>query len=165
MPLIDDLAVPVPDDEQRAHERRRFLSMLGWGALAAAGAGTLVTTVRYLRPNALYEVASRIKLGPPGAIAVGTVLADPAHKLFVVRTEEGFHAMSATCTHLGCLTRYEAEHKRVFCPCHGSRFDLEGNVTGGPAPRPLPRLKLTVENGVLIVDTKTLVEPDEVLRV
>ena len=61
----------------------------------------------------------------------------------------GFRAISATCTHLGCSVRPDGRGFR--CPCHGSRYDAEGNNTGGPAPRPLPRFAVTRDDGVLIV--------------
>lgn len=60
---------------------------------------------------------------------------------------EGLVAYSAICTHLGCsvLGRLDRENN-IACPCHASRFDPRNNaaVIGGPAPRPLPSLPLTV---------------------
>jgi cytochrome b6-f complex iron-sulfur subunit len=73
--------------------------------------------------------------------------------------------MSATCTHLGCLTQYERENNRIFCPCHGSKFSAEGAVTDGPAPKPLPRLLLTMEQGALVVDVSKRVERDVILKI
>ena len=58
---------------------------------------------------------------------------------------------SPICTHLGCAYRFENEKRRFQCPCHNSLFDLDGKVTGGPAPRPLDRLPVRVENGRLWV--------------
>lgn len=49
------------------------------------------------------------------------------------------HAVSLRCTHLGCLVRFNAVESTWDCPCHGSRFDVEGNVLEGPAVRPLRR--------------------------
>jgi Rieske Fe-S protein len=48
------------------------------------------------------------------------------------------HAVSARCTHLGCLVRFNAAETSWDCPCHGSRFDVDGTVLEGPAVRPLP---------------------------
>lgn len=65
----------------------------------------------------------------------------------VVRTETGVYALSAVCTHLGCLVNWEPEAKQIICPCHAARFDLNGNVVGGPAPKPLQQIKATIVNG------------------
>ena len=54
---------------------------------------------------------------------------DPAGKLFTV---------SAVCTHLGCVVRWNPAETSWDCPCHGSRFDPTGRVLHGPATRPLP---------------------------
>lgn len=162
MPLIDDLRLPI-DDQERT--RRAFLGTAGATALAVAGLGTTVTAVRYLWPEVLFEEQTRYRIGRPETIPVGTLVALPDQKIYVAHGPEGFYAMSATCTHLGCLTRFEPEHGRIFCPCHGSRFSLDGQVTNGPAPRPLPRLWLALEDGQLVVDAAKVVAPDAVLKV
>src|SRR5829696_6352534 len=54
------------------------------------------------------------------------------------RDEEGIlHGVSLRCTHMGCLVRFNAAERSWDCPCHGSRFDLDGSVLEGPATRPL----------------------------
>ena len=55
------------------------------------------------------------------------------------------------CTHLGCGYRWDGEEKKFKCPCHGSVFDIEGQVVAGPAPRALDLLPSKVENGRLLV--------------
>jgi Rieske Fe-S protein len=56
------------------------------------------------------------------------------------------HAFSAVCTHQGCTVGVSGA--AIACPCHGSRFDLDtGNVTRGPATRPLPSVAVVVRNG------------------
>jgi Rieske Fe-S protein len=54
-------------------------------------------------------------------------------------------AFSAVCTHQGCTVR--AEQAAIRCPCHGSTYDLTGDNTGGPAPSPLPPVRVTVADG------------------
>jgi len=49
------------------------------------------------------------------------------------------HAVSPTCTHMGCLVSFNGAEKAWECPCHGSRFGLDGAVLQGPATRPLKR--------------------------
>ncbi|MFJ6726622.1 Rieske (2Fe-2S) protein [Streptomyces sp. NPDC091281] len=69
-------------------------------------------------------------------------------KIVVTQPTEGdFKAFSAVCTHQGCLVGSVADGT-VNCPCHGSTFKItDGAVTGGPAPRPLPEEKISVEGG------------------
>lgn len=55
------------------------------------------------------------------------------------RDEAGaLHAVNARCTHLGCLVAFNNAERSWDCPCHGSRFDVDGAVLQGPAVRPLP---------------------------
>jgi menaquinol-cytochrome c reductase iron-sulfur subunit len=61
------------------------------------------------------------------------------------------HALSATCTHLGCQVRWEADATRFRCPCHGGVFDANGQVLEGPPPRPLDRVETRLESGVVLV--------------
>ncbi|MGH3710043.1 MAG: ubiquinol-cytochrome c reductase iron-sulfur subunit, partial [Pseudonocardiaceae bacterium] len=53
------------------------------------------------------------------------------------------HVVSLRCTHLGCLLRFNGAERSWDCPCHGSRFDVDGAVLEGPALHPLPRPQLT----------------------
>lgn len=53
-------------------------------------------------------------------------------------------ALSAVCTHLGCIVIWEEDKSRLYCPCHAAVFDTNGNVRGGPAPKPLSSLKVEV---------------------
>ena len=52
------------------------------------------------------------------------------------------HAVSAVCTHLGCIVTWNGAEKSWDCPCHGSRFDTEGRVLHGPALKDLDRKDL-----------------------
>ena len=64
----------------------------------------------------------------------GAVLRDGTRKLAVFRDEQGaLHAVSAKCTHLGCVVHWNAAERSWDCPCHGSRFDVDGEVLHGPA--------------------------------
>ncbi len=161
MSLVDDLKAPTPPAEL---SRREALGKITGAAFTIAGLGTVFTTVRYLQPNVLFEPPTRFGVGRPEEIPVGTLVVLSEQKLYVGHAEEGFFAMSSVCTHLGCMTRYLAAEGGIFCPCHGSRFDLAGRVVGGPAPEPLPRFHLTVTSGELIVDAGRRVDPDFVLR-
>ena len=162
MPLLDDLRMELDDKERN---RRAFLEILGTGAMAVAALGTAITSVRYLWPEVLFEAETRYRIGKPEEIPVGTLVSLPQQKIYVMHAVQGFFAMGATCTHLGCLTQYEKDNNRIFCPCHGSQFSTQGQVTNGPAPRPLERLEIALEQGVLVVDASKTVAADFMLKV
>ncbi|MFJ6673485.1 FAD-dependent oxidoreductase [Actinosynnema sp. NPDC091369] len=68
------------------------------------------------------------------------VVRDGTGKAGVYRDEAGgVHGVSLRCTHLGCLVRFNPAERSWDCPCHGSRFDVDGAVLEGPATKPLPR--------------------------
>jgi Rieske Fe-S protein len=70
---------------------------------------------------------------------------------FVVRREQKLWAVSAVCTHRGCLVRAQPD-RSFYCRCHRSAFDPDGRVVSGPAPADLPRLAVTLDerNHVLV---------------
>lgn len=71
------------------------------------------------------------------------VLPDGLGQTGVYRDQDGvLHAVSLRCTHLGCLVRFNGAETSWDCPCHGSRFDIDGAVLEGPANQPLPRKRV-----------------------
>ncbi|MGW7412319.1 FAD-dependent oxidoreductase [Streptomyces sp. NPDC054863] len=72
------------------------------------------------------------------APGTGAVVRIDGSRCAVHRDESGTtHAVSARCTHLGCLVAFNAAESAWECPCHGSRFAPDGTVLQGPATRPL----------------------------
>jgi Rieske Fe-S protein len=68
----------------------------------------------------------------------GAVLRRGLSKVAVYRDEQGaVHERSAVCPHLGCIVDWNGAEKTWDCPCHGSRFDRNGQVINGPANRDL----------------------------
>jgi len=55
-------------------------------------------------------------------------------------------AMTAVCPHAGCTVGFNAKKKTLDCPCHGSRFELDGKLIQGPAQEPLSAIKVAVKN-------------------
>lgn len=163
LPAEDELETSCPEAEEPA--RRRFLLLVGSSALGAAGLSLAAATLRFIEPNVLFEEEQRFAVGRPEDIQVGTVLVLVRQRVFVVREARGFYALSAVCTHLGCITRYQAEQRGFLCPCHGSRYALSGAVTAGPAPAALRRLRLSIEQEQLVVNAAELAPPDAVLEV
>lgn len=124
---------------EKQQTRRRFLGKAALGCAAGAGLLSASALVRSVIP-ALTRTAKVFSVGHPGDYPVNSFTLLPEHKVYIIRDHEGVRAVSAVCTHLGCvLKRAESEFQ---CPCHGSRFDDTGQVLSGPAPSPLPWFKV-----------------------
>lgn len=142
------------EDRKNDMNRRRFCQVTGAAACSVAAGGAGMLSAEFLRPRVLFEPPTHFDAGPPDAFDQGQVLTSERFRAYVIRRDDGFCALSAVCTHLGCVTRYRPDDRIIACPCHGSRFSLEGEVLAGPAPRSLPWLELKLNSrGRLIVDT------------
>lgn len=147
----------LPQADHPSLDRRRFVKV-GTASLAVASLGACAFGFRYLSPNVLYEPSPVVSVGKPEHFPVGSVTLDTRFSIFVVRLQEGFYALSAVCTHLGCLSAWKPETGTIACPCHGTAFRRDGAVMAGPAPKPLPWLKLWLnDDGNLMVDRSTTV--------
>jgi glycine/D-amino acid oxidase-like deaminating enzyme/nitrite reductase/ring-hydroxylating ferredoxin subunit len=81
--------------------------------------------------------------GSIDALAPGEAVVEggPLSPVAAYRDESGvLHKVSAVCTHLKCLVRWNNSERTWDCPCHGSRFDYEGRVIQGPAVEDLERI-------------------------
>jgi len=79
-------------------------------------------------------VAGEVKSVREIAAGQGAIVRDGVRKLAVFRDEQSeLHALSAMCTHLGCVVHWNSAERSWDCPCHGSRFDVQGKVLNGPA--------------------------------
>jgi len=154
------------EDPEGSLNRRQFFVRIGLGSLAVAGAGTAVFAYQFLSPNVLYEPSPTVNAGKPESYPPDSVTLDPATGIFVVRETQGFYALSAVCTHLGCLTAWKPELGIIACPCHGSKFKPDGTKIAGPAPRPLPWLRMWLnDDGDLMVDRSSPIAPHQFVRI
>jgi glycine/D-amino acid oxidase-like deaminating enzyme/nitrite reductase/ring-hydroxylating ferredoxin subunit len=73
----------------------------------------------------------------------GAIVEADGERVGAYRDPEGrVHAVSLVCTHLGCHVTWNPAERSWDCPCHGSRFDVDGGVLNGPAVRPLAQTSL-----------------------
>ncbi len=147
-------------------DRRDFLNAIATAALAVAGVGAAVVTVEYLSPNVLFEPPTSFRIGVPENYAMDSVTYFPEQQVYIVRVPAGFSALSAICTHLGCITQWNPSLDLIACPCHGSRFAKDGAVEHGPAPRPLEHFAMRImPDGTLMVDKLETVPINQILKV
>jgi cytochrome b6-f complex iron-sulfur subunit len=173
--------MPYIDDETLGVTRRQFLnrSILGLFGLSVAGFG--VACIGFLWPppggagfgskvkagklddiNAsiaatkmpFYVPDARTYINPYPAVALvaakkSGAYADPV----LAGMALGFVALYQKCVHLGCRVPWCQSSQWFECPCHGSQYNRVGEKKGGPAPRGLDRFALTVDGGIVTVDT------------
>jgi cytochrome b6-f complex iron-sulfur subunit len=143
---------------QQETRRRDFLGIAAlWSSVAALGTA-VAGVLRLPKPAVLPGPARVYKLGEPAQFAVGTATRIESGNFFLFRDDRGFHAISSVCTHLGCIVAHQ-DNEGFACPCHGSRFNEQGAVVGGPAPAGLPWLEIALApDGQLQVNAEAQVE-------
>lgn len=72
--------------------------------------------------------------------------------------ETGFMALYRKCVHLGCSVPWCSPSKWFECPCHGSKYSVNGEYRDGPAPRSLDQFRVEIVGGKIIVDTATIIQ-------
>ncbi len=139
-------------------DRRSFLTRLvvGGGALLTAGIAGLaaaVVTPKAREAARRWRSAAAVTAVPKDGPFVATLTerhADGWHEtrketvVFIDKVGDEYHALSATCTHLGCRVGWNAADGHYVCPCHGGIFSRTGDVVSGPPPRGLDRIPVRV---------------------
>lgn len=141
---------------------KRVVTVLAavWTLGSAAMAGVFVLAPIRPRRN-----GKEIKAGPASAFSSeyapvrlevevkdGWRISTDRRLVYVRMGDDGSpSALSGTCTHLGCAVKWVDEAKEFQCPCHGGRFDADGELLGGPPPRGLTRLAAELREGELYV--------------
>lgn len=132
--------------------RRDFLTTSAMWAVTAAMSFLFFGLLRFPMPALFPDIPKIFKIGKPEDYSEGSEKIFEEKKVIVRRDEKGLYAISLTCTHLGCIVGKNAGG--FVCPCHGSKFDEQGHVKGGPAPKALEWFKVfQLPDGKLVVDT------------
>jgi len=136
----------VPETGIKPINRREFLFYI-WGAsiavLMAQSAGAIIWFALPRFRAGEYGGIFPVDAGSIPAKGSPPVL-NPDGKYWLSNTDNGVLALSATCTHLGCLFKWSDVNNRFECPCHGSKFQATGKYIEGPAPRNLDRFSVQV---------------------
>lgn len=146
------------EEEPRPYTRRQFFRHLSWSLLSFAGLAAVPFVISSVIPRKVIE-NKRIRVGRPGAFPINQMTFLPESRLFILRDYKGLAAMSAVCSHLGCVV--EQKESGFLCPCHGSSFNQAGCVENGPAPRNLPWYRVsTLPDQTLMVNLDRPVSPE-----
>ena len=133
--------------------RRKFLGACLGGVIASLGAAALYPLFRYLAPRSGVSSNAKVVIPEkdvPEGEAKFFVFAGSSAVL-VRKRGGGLVALSAVCTHLGCIVQWEKDKQDFFCPCHAGHYTADGIVTAGPPPKPLTKLPFTVADGAITV--------------
>jgi cytochrome b6-f complex iron-sulfur subunit len=136
--------------------RRGFLKyvLLGVSGAAVAG-GVIAPIIAYLWPprQAAAAGGGPVNVGSTADLPVGKgqVYSVAGKPVLVIHATDGFHALSATCTHLGCIVFWDEQRQVAACPCHAGFFTVNGDVISGPPPSPLPVYQVQVQGDQIYV--------------
>ena len=152
-------------------ERREFLRWVGVGFLASSLPVAIAACNDKSSNSAEVKTSDEI-LPPPKStsknenvntsIAVGLIdtldqngqILNEDHEIIVIRDPENENliALSAKCTHKGCLVNWQEEDNNFICPCHDSLFTVNGEVIEGPAKEALAIYSARENEGQILVD-------------
>lgn len=149
---------------KRTFSRKGFLAILSTYAWISGTILALIGAVRSAVPSVLPDPSKQFKIGRANDYAPGFTRHYADENVMVFCDSEGLYAISTICTHLGCVV--QRNESGFQCPCHGSRFDRDGKVLKGPAPRALDWYVIgRLPGGKLTVDRSRPVVPGTKVKV
>ena len=72
-------------------------------------------------------------------------------QIFIYKKENKLDIYDAHCTHMGCILNFNQAKQQFNCPCHKSRFDIDGVKLRGPANRDLDKIAFKIKNKTLYI--------------
>ncbi len=141
--------------------RRKFLTkMTGLTTVGIAGM-TLFAAAQYIYPPAsMTKLPDPLKVADVKDVPVGKVVTFPYNgtpAALLHLSENKYKAFYLKCTHLGCIVHWTEKDKLFECPCHGGKYDVNGNVVSGPPPKHLYVLDVSQKNGEIWVQGKGVI--------
>jgi cytochrome b6-f complex iron-sulfur subunit len=141
----------MANDSLPPNQRRFFLTIVlgGINAVLAVAAGWPV--FRFLSPRSGGGNQKQVEI-PRSKVDVGGAYFFTNHgrpAVVLQKSAGDFVALSAVCTHLGCIVKWSPDKGEFICPCHGGRFSNDGVVLGGPPPKPLESIPVVLAGDLL----------------
>ena len=134
-------------------QRRKVLAVM-LGLVGAGLSGISAWSVfRYLSPGGGEKDAGKVRV-EKSQVSVGGahLFSFNGRPAVLLQKKPGeFVAMSAVCTHLGCIVKWVEKDQELLCPCHGGRFSTEGIVLGGPPPAALELYPVSLQDDQILI--------------
>jgi len=138
--------------------RRRVVELLLGGGLVASFGSFVYPVLRYLVPPRVAELGGDlVMVGKKGDLKPNSakIFRFGSRPGLLIRNSDGsYRALSAACTHLGCIVQYRSDLQQIWCACHNGFYDLNGRNISGPPPRPLELFEVHVQGEDLMVSRK-----------
>lgn len=176
----------VPPARQRSEAargvtRRQFLNRAYVAAILAGLSNVALASLDFLWPRGASGLGTKITVGDAEALRAQldktrTPIFNPEGFFWLMTYEglpaaanqiaayasanvvgSGFVAMHRRCVHLGCSVPWCDTSKWFECPCHGSKYSINGEYRSGPAPRSLDRFRVDIVGGKVVVDTSNVI--------
>jgi cytochrome b6-f complex iron-sulfur subunit len=135
--------------------RRRLVELLLGGGLLASLVSFAYPVLRYLVPPPVADlggdevIAAKVGELKPNSGMIFRFGSRPG--LLILTSDGQYHAISATCTHLGCTVQYRGDLHEIWCACHNGLYDLNGRNISGPPPRPLQVYQVHVRGDQIVI--------------
>ncbi|HEX6535008.1 MAG TPA: Rieske (2Fe-2S) protein [Gemmatimonadaceae bacterium] len=143
---------PFGWDADELVSRRQLLRWSVWASGALFASTGLLAVLGYTRERRRGTARAIVKASdvPVGGVHYFGYPNPDEHAILLHPSEGRFVAYSGKCTHLSCAVYWHPDSRKLVCPCHDGVFDPDtGEVLAGPPPRPLPRIRVREEGGML----------------
>jgi Rieske Fe-S protein len=138
--------------------RRGVIELLLGGGLLASLASFLYPVIKYVVPPTVADLGSdevvAAKIADLKSNGAKVFRFGNRPGLLIMNSDGTYHAVSATCTHLGCTVQYRQDMHQIWCACHNGFYDLNGRNISGPPPRPLEVFDVHVRKDEIVVSRK-----------
>jgi Rieske Fe-S protein len=149
---------PAEEQADADNGRRKWIGVLLGLGFTGSAVSFLYPAIKFMMPPAVAGPAvDEVVVGKAEEFApnTGRIFKFGNKPGILIRTEEGeWHAFSAVCTHLNCTVQYQDDTHLIWCACHNGQFDMNGNVVGGPPPRPLEAFEVNLRGEDVVVSRR-----------